>query len=158
MLRLFTDGPRAGYAAITFETDEGERTITIRRAPFGYFKRCRALLDEVSAKQTAKLREVVIEKSEGETATAEELNAAMVIWQDYADETIADWWRFVVEGDGETNKGLGDGPLPPLDDWPAWLIEGPAARELVNHWRAVPLARGDDGANLELIPPILLRQ
>lgn len=42
----------------------------------------------------------------------------------------------------EVWTALGDRPLPPEDEWPAWLGQVEIAQRLFAHWRTVPLVPG----------------
>lgn len=125
----------------------------LRRPKYGEFKRLRALLEDVqdeTLRLTQKATEGRPEKpadnapNEERTAYALAVRSSTRELTDGIEELNIRWVRAVFNGDEEHRlTGLSTPHLPDdSDDWPSWLIAGKFVTDLVNHWRAVPLARG----------------
>jgi hypothetical protein len=143
MLRCFDDGS----ARLEWNGPQGDlRQINLRRPLLGHGRLLEMELTGLIGKQQEELRELArlaSEPAEGEeertALTATEINER---FQTFQAESVAAWWRLCIEGN-ERWAGLGDAKLPDdIEEWPYELLVSPAARELLQHFQSLPLARG----------------
>jgi len=144
MLDLRDDG------TIGIDFEDGQPTVVLARPKFGAYKRLRSELERVRVGIIAFQQGLVDEavKDLGDEKTAADLPAATLAEinekaREHSDESTAGWWHLVLVGDDTFKTIVQSGSVPPLDDWPPYLIYGQAIiPRVIEHWRRVPLAVG----------------
>lgn len=130
MLDLRDDG------TIGIDFEDGQPTVVLARPKFGSYKRLRADAQKRVDALNAYLLALRTQDPPTDVATVNEQYA-----QRSEEDTVA-WWQLVLNGDESFKSLVESGTVPPVDDWPSYLIYGTnVLGEVLAHWRHVPLGR-----------------
>lgn len=146
-----TNAPEEAVSALDLRPDGrividfGENEVTLRRPTLGEFRRWRTKLSEIND-LTIRIRlrhrtEIEEEIAAGDAMPEEEKLARRAARtaevDDVGEREATAWWAEVFSA-----LAAGDG-VPDSQEWPPFLVFGEdVLPDVLNHWRAVPLAPG----------------
>jgi hypothetical protein len=129
-----------GRVVIAFVDDQ---QMMLRRPTLGQFRRWRTLLSEIGedsargvAAHTDATQIETADESLSETDRIKLRRERLRELQNSSEAAFEAWWTDVF-------TTLAEGPVPPSDDWPPFLVFGDSVMaDVLQHWRSVPLAPG----------------